>query len=152
MTQETMISKYSQLSAATSYVLGFTFNHILYMVEIPELNDNFFHMEKQSEKNGGGYSLRVRLNKAMKKELVKTGAEKIGMDTDLKDSKYNKGETFEKIVTEKYGLKWEKDNVPFYVCGDISINGKEIQVKLEGATMCSEKSLTNAMKKMAAAA
>lgn len=150
--EKSLISEYSELSAATSYILGFIFNHSLYMVKMPELSENFFDVEKQSEKNGGGYALRVRLNKETKKELIESGAEKVGSDMDLKDSKYNKGETFEKIVTEKYGLEWEKDNIPFYVCGDISVNGEEIQVKLDGATMCSQKSLANARKKMGIAA
>ena len=62
------------------------------------------------------------------------------------DCKYNKGEVFEKLVTEFYGQEWTKDNVPFTVDGDLTVNGTAYQIKFEKATFCNEKSLANLKK------
>ena len=53
-------------------------------------------------------------------------------------SKYNRGEIFEKLVTEHYGQVWVKDNIPFTEQGDINVNGVEIQIKFEKATFINE--------------
>ena len=57
--------------------------------------------------------------------------------------KYNRGEVFEKLVTEHFGQEWVKDNVPFTEAGDIEVNGKAYQIKYDRATFCNEKSLAN---------
>ena len=59
----------------------------------------------------------------------------------VETTKYNKGEIFEKLITEYFGMKWEKDNVPFTEGGDIEINGKAFQIKYEKATFTNEKFL-----------
>ena len=64
----------------------------------------------------------------------------------LTESKYNKGEIFEKLVTEYFGQTWEKDTVPFWVQGDININGKEVQIKLDTATLMNTKQVKKLQK------
>lgn len=59
----------------------------------------------------------------------------------FKDSKYNRGEIFEKMVTELNGQEWEKDNVPFTDDGDLTVDGIAYQIKFEKATFTSEKQL-----------
>jgi hypothetical protein len=59
----------------------------------------------------------------------------------VSDSKYNKGEIFEKLVTEAYGQEWVKDNIPFTEAGDIEVDGHAYQIKYEKATFTNEKSL-----------
>ena len=59
------------------------------------------------------------------------------------DSKYNRGEIFEKLVTEYFGQVWEKDNVPFTQAGDIEIDGIAYQIKYQKATFCTEDSIAN---------
>lgn len=65
----------------------------------------------------------------------------LGSAEMLKAEKYNKGEIFEKLVTEYFGQVWEKDNIPFWVQGDIEINGKQIQIKLDSATLMNTKQI-----------
>ena len=49
---------------------------------------------------------------------------------------------FEKIITETYTAeKWAKDSVPFFKAGDATINGEEVQIKLNGAELTNEKIL-----------
>lgn len=59
----------------------------------------------------------------------------------VKNSKYNKGEIFEKMVTEYFNQEWKKDNVPFTEDGDLTVNGKAFQIKFEKATFTNEKTL-----------
>ena len=62
-------------------------------------------------------------------------------DETVTATKYNKGEVFEKMVTEGYGQAWEKDNVPFTKDGDLTVDGVAYQIKFEKATFTNEKSL-----------
>ena len=50
------------------------------------------------------------------------------------------------MITEYFGQKWEKDNVPFTEDGDITIDGIAYQIKYQKATFCTEKSLANLRK------
>jgi hypothetical protein len=55
---------------------------------------------------------------------------------------YNKGVMFEKLVYEMNGQEFRgKDNVRFTEAGDITVNGKEIQVKYGRARVCYDKTL-----------
>ena len=53
-------------------------------------------------------------------------------------SKYNRGEIFEKLITEHFGQVWTKDNIPFTEAGDIEVDGIAYQVKFEKATFINE--------------
>ena len=61
-------------------------------------------------------------------------------------SRYNKGEIFEKLVTEKFNQSWKKDRTPFTIDGDITVDGMAYQIKFEKATFTNEKSLASLMK------
>ena len=104
-------------------------------------------LDKASSKNGGGYSLRYKPNKAQKATLF-ANSEKTFIVCSVEffnemvaTTKYNKGEIFEKLVTEYFGINWEKDNIPFTDGGDVEINGKAFQIKYEKATFTNEKFL-----------
>lgn len=59
------------------------------------------------------------------------------------ETKYNRGEIFEKIITERNGQEWVKDNVPFTKAGDLMVNEISYQIKFEKAAYCNEKLLAN---------
>ena len=99
--------------------------------------------DKQSSKNGGGYSLRYKPTKKEKENIIKSGICKILCSEDyfknaVENSKYNKGEIFEKMITEKSGQVWEKDNIPFYKGADLTTNNIAYSIKFEKATICTE--------------
>lgn len=139
MTKATMIKTYRKYSAADSYILGFTYAHNLYMIEVTEIMPRFLSVEEASRNQGE--NLRLRLKKAYREQLLKKGAICLGSADCLNAEKYNKGEIFEKLVTEHYGQTWKKDNCPFWVQGDINVDGKEIQIKLDSATLMNTKQL-----------
>lgn len=138
MTKRTMMKWYEIFSAADSYIVGFTLDGALYMVEMARIAPRYLNVEEASRNQGT--NLRLRLKRAQKEALAKK-AICLGDADVLTAGKYNKGENFEKVVTEYFGQEWVKDTVPFYVQGDICLDGKEVQIKLDTATLANEKML-----------
>lgn len=137
-----MYSDYEKMSAADSYIVGFATGGKIYMVEYTNIPTELLREEKASR--GQGTSLRLRIHSAVKKQMAVDAICLGGLEI-ISDSKYNKGEAFEKAVTNYFGMNWEKDNIPFYVAGDIAVNGKQIQIKFEGATLCNSKQMEKLM-------
>lgn len=143
--KEMLQNLYNNKAFTDKYILGFRLNGVIYMVICArELVDKVTCLDKASR--GQGYSLRFKPNKAQKM-LLMTGAvvlcsEKF-FDDMVAESRYNRGEIFEKLVTEYYGQVWEKDNVPFTEDGDITVDGIAYQIKFEKATFTNEKALAN---------
>lgn len=138
MTKRTMMKWYEIFSAADAYIVGFVLDGALYMVEMARIAPRFLNVEEASRNQGT--NLRLRLKRAQKEALAKK-AICLGSADVLTAGKYNKGENFEKVVTEYFGQEWVKDTVPFYVQGDICLDGKEVQIKLDTATLANEKML-----------
>lgn len=144
MTRDDMTAIYHANTAAEGYCLGFVYRHTIYRITLSQLPDSIIKLDRCSSKKGGWAKLRIRLRKAAKLDLIAMGAQAIGPEELLReDSRHNKGENFERIVTEAAGQIWKKDRVPFTVAGDLVLHGKQIQVKLEGAELTNEKTLRN---------
>jgi len=143
MTMTQMMNASTARSAAHTYALGFVEGHNLYAVKLTfaELS-RYFKLDRASSKRGGFAKIRIKLTATDRAELSAT-AELIGAeDLLMKDSAHNKGENFERELTERWTTEaWVKDSVPFWVAGDIRVNGVEIQVKLDGAELTNERTL-----------
>lgn len=150
----TMIDLYNDLSFTHNYIYGFTYKKMVYMVKA----DNSvmpYVLTLDEGSRGAGFSLRFKPNNSQKLLLMAKGAEllcstayfdEVQKTTTFIDRKgkvatYNRGEIFEKLVTEYYGQEWEKDQVPFTDDGDLTVNGIAYQIKFEKATFTSEKQL-----------
>ena len=139
-----LITRYNKLAYTHNYIFGFFFNGNVYMVEATaEILPYILKLDKASR--GQGYSIRFSPNKEQKTFLLSKGANLICskeyFDTCVATSKYNKGEIFEKMITEYFGQEWEKDNVPFTDGGDLETSGIAYQIKFEKATFTNEKTL-----------
>lgn len=148
MLYDEMLNWYRETTAADAYMVGFTYQHALYLVEVSELSDAWVKADRASSKKGGWKKLRVKLSAAIKRELVESGkAELLGGEELLTaDPAHNKGENFERVLTERLtGKTWIKDSTPFWVAGDIQVDGLEIQIKLDGAELTNEKAVRRAM-------
>lgn len=143
-----MIKGYNELSFTHHYIFGFIYKGNVYMAHATaDMLPALLKLDKASR--GAGYALRFCPNNDIKVALLPNAqliCSKAFFEETVADSIYNKGEIFEKMVTEFYGQEWEKDNVPFTEAGDIEVNGIAIQIKFEKATFCNEKSLANMMK------
>ena len=138
-----MIDRYNALAYTHDYLFGFQFAGNIYMAyanssALPAI----LTLDKASR--GQGMALRFCPNKDIKVALM-AGAELICskeyFEDMLESSKYNKGELFEKLVTEHFGQEWHKDNVPFTEAGDVEADGIAYQVKFEKSTFTNEKIL-----------
>lgn len=140
-----LIARYNSKAFTHNYIMGFTFNDAVYYVEQVGLSFGV-KLDKASSKNGGGYSIRYNPTKDEKKALVESGLAKMLCSRDffkstVENSKYNKGEIFEKLITEMFGQTWEKDNVPFFSGADLTTEEKAYSLKFEKATICTESTL-----------
>ena len=139
-----MIDRYNELSYTHEYIFGFTYQHNVYAVcATADALPYILMLDKASR--GAGYALRFRPTREQKNFLMSMGAEMIcskgWFDRLVADSRYNKGEIFEKIITEKAGQRWHKDSVPFTMDGDLTVDGIAYQIKYESATFTNEKIL-----------
>lgn len=141
-----MINDYNRLSFTHEYIFGFADRGTIYAVHAKsDILPSVCCLDASSR--NGGCSLRFKPTKAQKEFLktfsVKAVCSEKYFEEVAKNSKYNRGEIFEKMVTEMAGQKWEKDNVPFTKGGDIEINGIAYQIKFNKATFVNEKTLEN---------
>jgi len=147
MNKQTMIRNYRKFSAADAYILGFIYKHQVYMVEVAEIMPRYMRVEHESSKKGGCAKLQLRLPKQYQEQLIRKGAIAIGSE-EILNGEYNKGVEFERIISEMNGVEFRgKDNVPFYVEGDLNINGKEVQIKFNGAQIVVERTLKKLQKR-----
>lgn len=141
---EMMVNRYNELSYTHNYIFGFYFQKSVYIVETTnQVLPYILKLDKASR--GQGYSIRFSPNNQQKAFLLSCGAHllcsKEYFDSEVKESKYNKGEIFEKMVTELFGQEWEKDNIPFTDGGDLTVDKIAYQLKFEKATFTNEKTL-----------
>ena len=136
-----MVSAYIKASYAHNYIFGYTYKGNVYMTIAPaDIVPTVCTQDTASR--GGGYSVRFKPNKRQK-EILMTAypttliCSEAYFNEQHNSLKYNKGEIFEKLVTERYNQKWKKDNVPFTKAGD----NTAYQIKYEKATFCNEKTL-----------
>lgn len=138
------IKDYNHHSYTHEYVFGFTYKGLVYAVETTnKCLPYVLTLDKASR--GAGYALRFKPTNEQKLYLLAMGAKSICsvelFNSMVAESIYNRGEIFEKIITELAGQRWEKDNVPFYMGSDLSVNGHEYQIKFEKATFTNEKQM-----------
>ena len=146
----TMVNHYHRLSYTNQYIWGFTYKKVVYMAfTSQEAVERVCKLDRASR--GAGYSLRFDPTNAQKLLLMTEATVLCSeefFNNEVKNSKYNKGEVFEKMITETvFGQVWKKDTVPFNEGGDIESNGIAYQVKFQKATFCNEKSLANILAK-----
>lgn len=141
---------YNNTAFTDKYILVYTYGGVVYMtLTTREVVDRVTCLDKASR--GAGYALRFKPNNAQKVMLLVEGATALCsaelFNHMVTNSVYNRGEIAEKIVTEFFGQKWEKDNIPYTEAGDIEVDGIAYQIKYEKATFTNEKTIDNMRRK-----
>lgn len=145
MTREEMILNYEATQAAVAYIIGFILNKRVYRIVMDKLLDEMFELSRESTSHGGHAKIKLHLTNAIKCRLLDMGAVDIGGLEVLDNGRKNKGEAFEKYETERAGQHWEKDRIPYYIDGDLTVDGVKYQIKFEGASFTNEKVIRAAM-------
>jgi hypothetical protein len=142
-----MIKAYDSHAYAHNYIFGFIFRHNVYMVNT-DASVLPYIMKLDKASRGQGMALRFKPDKEQKTLLLTMGAKLLCSEEYFNDvyatCKYNRGEVFEKMVTEYFGQEWKKDNIPYTKAGDVTVYGIAYQIKFEKATFTNEKSLLRA--------
>jgi len=153
-TYEAMLATYEATTGANAYLFGFLHNSKLYYLLRNELIREALKADRASSKKGGFLKLRIKFPAALRQALVESGEAILLGEADLLETgdKWNRGERFERLVTERLtGERWEKDSKPYWECGDIQLNGVEVQVKLDGAELTNERVVLKGLAAKAAA-
>lgn len=145
--KKNLIDFYTEKAFTNDYIFGFRFAGMIYAATIFDADNMLpYIMTLDKASRGQGYSLRFKPNKEQKAILMTYAQPMVSeqlFEDMVADSKYNRGEIFEKLVTEQmFGQKWEKDNVPYTDGGDVEVDGVAFQIKFEKATFTNEKSMS----------
>ena len=131
-TLERLKRLYNRFSVADEYLLLFEMGGIVYAKKYRHLPKRLFYLRERK----GKADLYIRFNSQKEKRRLIKSAFVIGSSKDLDSTRYNRGVMAERLVYTFYGLPWKgKDNIPFYKDGDITINGKRVQIKFEHARL-----------------
>lgn len=142
MTKQTMIKNYRKFSGADSYIIGFIYKHMLYMIKVTEIMPRYMSIQHSSSKTGRVPKLQLTINNSHKQQMIRKGAICLGSEDLVVCSNLNKGFAFEKLVSEYFGIEYKgQDNVGFWVGGDLEVDGEQIQIKFQGAQIVAEKTL-----------
>lgn len=136
-----MIATYHANSAADEYWFGFSIDGHSYIV--PNIGWDrlvaFFKPDYTSHRKGHKFILRVRATADECRALIPE-AICIGDEKTFTRKVRNAGDGLEVEITERFTAeKWVKhDSAPFFEKGDVTVNGKQVQAKLNGATLTTE--------------
>ena len=145
MTLKEMVSAYDKMAYTHNYIFGFDYKGLVYACKATsEILEKVLYLDVASR--GDGCALRFRPNKQVKEMLlvnawVVTTTETL--EAENASTKYNRGEIFEKLITEQSGQEWVKDNLKFTEAGDVVIDGIPYQVKYNKATFTNVQTLVN---------
>lgn len=146
MTIEERIENYKATSAADAYIIGITYNETVYELVIDEIPDFCFKDDHESKSHGGAAKIRFRLTMAEKRMIIRMGATPIGTAKEILTGRKNKGEAWEKYQTEKAGQEWHKDSTPYYMDGDLTVDGVKYQIKFEDASFANESTIEDGIR------
>ena len=133
-----MVVAYEMLSKADEYWFGFILRHQVYLVkDIPfEKLATMFRKDRTSSRKGGKVSVRIRAT-VNELEALLPEAVLLGDESVLKQA--NKGDALEQYISEEILHEpWVKNSVPFWVAGDLVVDGKQVQVKFNQAQLVNE--------------
>lgn len=134
---EDLFAIYETTTKATHTEIVFVYNKMVYAIKLKNITVEMVTLGTNST---GGLQLRLNISKAQKQQWLISGkARKIVEEEkfleEVKASKYNKGEIAEKIMTERRGMVWTKDNVRYDKAGDVDLKRDRIQIKFQNASL-----------------
>ena len=141
--KDELLRMYEETTAANRTVLGFEYEKRVYMAILDAIPASWVKLARESSKRGGESKLRLELNKTEKAKLLHKAIQ-VGTTEILQTVKNNKGDSWEKWVTEHYRQEWHKQSIAYNKDGDITVCGEKLQIKWENATLANESTIRNA--------
>ena len=148
MTKTEFFENYNRLTGADETYLFFIYKNDLYLHTCKHIQEEWTRADRDSKKNGGGLKYRMGLKVATKKELIENpNTIKVMTKAEFLDLPVkNNGDKCELYLEMLNGNNDFKHNsVRFDKGGDVEINGKQIQVKFQNASITSVSTLEKVM-------
>lgn len=138
-----LFNKYNEKKATDKYLIGFAFKGNIYYGFFDEILDCWCNYSATADKDDMCIKFQPqtsRHKKNMVKSMTCLMTEK-EFENEVKNSIYNRGDMFEKIMFEKFNGEntWSKNSIPFDKGSDIEFAGMKISVKFDDSTICTEK-------------
>lgn len=148
MTVDNFVKGYLDTAFTHNYIMGYIIDNTVYFTYVyGETVLDYLSNGKASSSKGGGRTIRYRPNKEQKNTLYNANHTALCDATAflemVAESKYNKGEVFEKLITEYFNQDWKKDSLSWDVAPDLWIKNTPYQIKFQEATFCTERNLRN---------
>ncbi len=134
------LKEYERLNGCNCYEIYFNFKHIIYKIELKELDASFVKIGRESSSKGGYEKLRLAVTSAKKQEWLLSGkAKEIMSEEKLNElaekEGLNKGQTCEYLSAKARHQEYTLDSTRFDKAGDVNLKRKKIQVKYENASL-----------------
>ena len=137
-----MVRCYNEHNAATQFAIAFAVDGDAYVMKVPApLPEKWVGKTCTSSGKGKQFKIRLRVPASAKAEAMANGtAQKVGTTTEVfeQPGTVNGGESFEKFMVEREGGTWVKNSTPFWVAGDMVLDGQQTQLKKDGAEVMVE--------------
>ena len=149
------IELYEQASKAKTYIRGFEYcgKIYYYFTDLKSLEYRV-RATRVSSRHGKDDDRNLRLYKMStsekKQAIYELGAQVVCslefFQQVSKEKRFNRGETFEQVIRMHFDLENMKrgDKRGFWECGDIELNGEQIQVKYDDASLSAYKTIRKA--------
>lgn len=125
---------YHNFNKASQYIIGFNYKGIVYVYVCNALKPCWCSVCYSSVNNGHKAKVQLTLKAKHKEYMIRHNAFPLCTIDKLEtNDNYNKGHNFEHMIYDNFGQTYVRDNVPFYVDSDITVNGVGYQVKFDGA-------------------
>lgn len=126
------------------YGVGYPVDEKVYMVLMDTMDERLLYESRTAKDRGYSPTIRLRVSDMMKKVFARR-AVCVGTVEELESMPgENNGYKFERLIYKYFNVNgWKHDNKPAIHGGDIQINGMEVQLKYNGATVIVESTLNN---------
>lgn len=149
------VNRYLNTSKADCTIWGFEYDGYVWAFEPSK--DTIIErarITRASTKKGGGEKLALnKLTTVQRQALTVSGIAKVictvaSLEKEAKEYGLNKGCAFEQIISlmNGQGLYKKGDRRGYWECGDVVIEGKQVQVKFEQASLSEFKTIEKAEK------
>lgn len=142
VSQRHFYNEYNRLSACDAYIIAFPYGDNICYTTVKHIPYAYTTMTREATSKGG-YQ-KMKFNFPIEK-LQKSNFKILCSMADFENcSIKNRGNRIEKFLHEQNGENYKPDNIPFYMDGDIHMNGISYQIKWYQASFTNLNCLHNA--------
>lgn len=140
MTKQWYLKTYHKHCKADKYIIGFEYCGLVYAKVMNSIPASICRLDTTGRTRGDIEKIRISIPLDKIRQWAKKSTPVCTTD-DLYSEVANRGEVFEEIMCLAYGEEYQKDNKPFYECGDFCHDCISYQVKFNNATIANKEQI-----------